>query len=493
MITLPKPLRALSATQISLLGILLLLGTFLLIGSLQTNNTPSSVPDQPFFILAILAFGGGLLSFLSPCTLPILPAYFAFAFQSGRTQIATNTISFMLGVATMFSLLGATASVIGGVLRNSADLLLILGGALIILFGVMNLLGKGFSGFQSQNTGTQSATLLGSYGFGLTFAVGWSSCVGPILGIMLIMASTTGSVIQGVLLLFIYTLGLGLPLIVISTFLGRTSRQSLFWRLLRGKGWDWTTHRLVVGIVWGLAIWRILAAGATYLVTRPDPLATLTIGQELGLLVLVFIGIALWVFTQTGDKQITLNLHSTQLISGSLFILLGVLMLNGSLANFNTLVTTDVAIWFASYEERFKDSFEHRFEIVATKTPVSSDASMAPLTVDVITKKGVFQSGEWSDPVKFAIRERTLNEGIAVQFTNVGTLTDNPLETILTPPNQLSLEVTFLANIESGTHLFTMTGLGGPRFDSVDFGYICEEGGCYIGEIDLDEIDETAR
>ncbi len=348
--------RSLTPGRIIVLAIAAVVVVFLIIGTVNQTAAPESdfafgLQRESFFVLTILAFGGGLLSFMSPCTLPILPAYFAFAFQSGRRQIALNTFAFMLGLATMFSLLGAGASAVGRLLRNSQELILLLGGSLVLVFGVMSLLGRGFTGFQREEQQVQrSTTLGGSYLFGLTFAVGWSSCVGPVLGTVLTMAATTGSVLRGSMLLFIYAIGLGLPLLLVSTLFGRASRQSLFWRALRGKGWEWRTHAAVIGVIWALAIWRILVAVADYLLLGSGQ--ALLPWQEAGLLGLAIAGVALWIFTSPGSRRITVNLHSTQLLSGALFILLGVLMLSGALATFNSLVPPDLAIWFADIEDR---------------------------------------------------------------------------------------------------------------------------------------------
>ncbi len=359
------PPRPLSAGRIIVLGTVVLVIIFLIVGTLNQSAAPEptfafGLQTQPFLVLAMLSFGGGLLSFLSPCTLPILPAYFAFAFQSGRKQIALNTFAFMLGLATMFSLLGAGASAIGSVLRDSQGMILLVGGSLILVFGVMSLLGSGFTGFkQEESDASRSTTLGGSYLFGLTFAVGWSSCVGPILGTVLTMAATTGSVLRGSMLLFIYALGLGLPLLIVSTLFGRASRKSFFWRILRGKGWEVTTHAAIVGLVWALVIWRILVAVAEYAIFNFDSLAGVifTPLQEYGLLAVALIGVVLWIFTSPGQRQVTLHLHSTQLISGALFIMIGILMLNGTLATFNSLVPPDLAIWFAGIEDKLVTLF----------------------------------------------------------------------------------------------------------------------------------------
>jgi cytochrome c-type biogenesis protein len=247
-------LRSLSPLQLIVLGIVALVAIFLVVGTITQSTSQEQVfnpmADQPFTVLATLAFIGGMLSFASPCTLPILPAYFAFAFQSGRKHIALNTIVFMLGLATVFSIMGAGASAIGRILRENQSLIMLLAGSLVIVFGVMSLMGKGFSGVQQQQEErTRNTGLGGSYFFGMTFAVGWTSCIGPILGIVLAMAGTTASVSRGMMLLFIYALGLGLPLIIVSTFFGRASRQSMLWRALRGKGWTVSTHAMIIGLL----------------------------------------------------------------------------------------------------------------------------------------------------------------------------------------------------------------------------------------------------
>ena len=170
----------------------------------------------------------------------------------------------MLGLGTTFSLLGAAGFALGRVLGQNQSLIMLIGGAAIIIFGVMSLLGRGFSGATSLSNQDRSPGMRGSYLFGLTFAIGWSACVGPILGVILTLAFQTATVWHGMMLLFIYTLGLGLPLIIVSTFFGRMSRQSAFWRVLRGKGWTWDTSVFVVALVWALALWRIIVAFVEY-------------------------------------------------------------------------------------------------------------------------------------------------------------------------------------------------------------------------------------
>lgn len=328
-----------SMGRMILIGTGLLLAVLIVVGIINdlTGEAAAFGPQQPFLVLAVLAFFGGALSFLSPCTLPILPAYFAFATSSGRRQIASNTMMFVLGLASVFSLLGASASAIGSLLRQFQDLILVAGGAIVVVFGVMSLLGKGFGGVMQEDGGGREATGLGgSFVFGMTFAAGWSSCIGPILGIMLTMAATTASVLRGGILLFIFALGLGIPLVVVSTFIGRANRQSFIWRMLRGKGWFVSVPQLLVGLVWGLAAWLILLAVVRFAFDN-FPLFG---GQEItaihtyGILALSLAGGVLWALTRGGEgtetgRRTELHLHTTSLVSGVLFLALGFFMLSG--------------------------------------------------------------------------------------------------------------------------------------------------------------------
>ena len=350
----PSPRRKLSTVQLVLIGLGVLLVAFLILGSIMRPDTGDQlvfgVQKQPFTTLAVLAFLGGLLSFASPCTLPILTAYFAFAFQSDRQRIAANTLAFMLGLATTFTLLGATGFALGRVLGQNQGFIMLVGGAAIVIFGVMSLLGRGFTGATGLATQTHSPDMRSSYLFGLTFAIGWSACVGPILGVILTLALQTATVWHGMMLLFIYTLGLGLPLLIVSTFFGRMSRQSTFWRLLRGKGWAWDTHVFVVAVVWVLALWRIIAAFVEYAIRQLNFLEDLTYtpAMEFGILALLLVGAVLWTVTSSDSRRTTLHLHSTQLISGALFILLGLLMLEGQMGLINGILVQ----WSAVVDEK---------------------------------------------------------------------------------------------------------------------------------------------
>ncbi len=207
-----------------------------LLALLITTPTESLVaPTNHGIVLLIpVTFLAGLFSFLSPCTLPILPAYFAFTFQAKRERVTVMSIAFFLGLATTIVILGASATALSRFLFSYLSLLTTLGGVLIIVFGVMSFFGIGFSGVQLLERPVGG--ILGSFLYGATFSLGWSACVGPILGALLTMLATQGiAVAQGALLAFVYALGLGTPLIVISSFFGRLGTGSKFWQLIKGK------------------------------------------------------------------------------------------------------------------------------------------------------------------------------------------------------------------------------------------------------------------
>jgi cytochrome c-type biogenesis protein len=207
--------------------------------SLNNGNDVSYLTGgSSVLVLAIPAFLAGLLSFLSPCTLPILPAYFAFTFQAGRRSVVLMSIAFFAGLATTMTLLGASATAVSGLIFSNREALTFWGGIIVIGFGIMAVLGKGFAGPQIQER--PAATLVGSYAYGATFALGWTACVGPILGALLTLLAASGGVaiLQGAVLAFIYALGLGTPLIVISVFFTRLGSGSRFWSFIRGRGFD---------------------------------------------------------------------------------------------------------------------------------------------------------------------------------------------------------------------------------------------------------------
>ena len=169
----------------------------------------------------------GFSSFLTPCVLPLLPVYLIYlagdsAGSEGRAVIRKrfiNTLGFVLGFTLLFMLLGALAGLLGRFLQRYQSWLRIGGGLVLILFG-LQMLGVFRIGFLSQEkrmeVQTKDLHFFSSMLFGAAFSVGWSPCMGPFLGAALLKASTSGSVLEGMGLLFVYSVGLGIPFIVLS-------------------------------------------------------------------------------------------------------------------------------------------------------------------------------------------------------------------------------------------------------------------------------------
>ncbi|MDA8214960.1 MAG: cytochrome c biogenesis protein CcdA [Nitrospiraceae bacterium] len=180
----------------------------------------------------LMAFGGGLLSFFSPCVLPVIPSYVSYitgiSFEDltgeqdkGRIRKVTlkNSLSFIAGFSLIFILLGASSSFLGSILSDYQDTVRKIGGVLIVVMGlyIAGILKIGFL-MQDKRLHLQNkpAGLLGSFFVGTAFAAGWTPCIGPVLGSILLYASTANSVTSGIELLTAYALGLGIPFLITS-------------------------------------------------------------------------------------------------------------------------------------------------------------------------------------------------------------------------------------------------------------------------------------
>jgi len=174
------------------------------------------------------AFAAGLLSFLSPCVLPLVPPYLCFIGGLTLDQLAEQqevggvaarrvfvaALAFVLGFTTVFVALGATASVIGQVVAENFRLLGQIAGVIIIVLGLhfLGLLRIPFLYREARfHVESRPAGLVGAYVVGLAFAFGWTPCVGPVLAAILFVAGAEGSVLEGSTLLTAYALGIGLP------------------------------------------------------------------------------------------------------------------------------------------------------------------------------------------------------------------------------------------------------------------------------------------
>ncbi|HKG82395.1 MAG TPA: cytochrome c biogenesis protein CcdA, partial [Beijerinckiaceae bacterium] len=174
------------------------------------------------------ALFGGLISFLSPCVLPLVPPYLSYLagttldeLQAGddwavRRRALLTALLFVAGFSTVFVLLGATASVLGQALRQHLEVLSTVAGVAIIIMG-LHLLGLFRIGLLYREARVEigrSASVWGAYLMGLAFAFGWTPCIGPILAAILALAGSETSVARGALLLGAYSAGLGLPFVL---------------------------------------------------------------------------------------------------------------------------------------------------------------------------------------------------------------------------------------------------------------------------------------
>jgi len=187
--------------------------------------------ESPASLGLLVSFSAGLLSFLSPCVLPLVPSYVTFITEMSLEEVRTarrtalvHALLFVLGFSLIFIALGATASVLGRVLFVARAWIARIGGALIILFGLY-LLGAFNVRLLSQDKRVHLADkplgYLGTVVVGLAFGAGWTPCIGPILGSILIYSSSTADLHRGLLLLTAYSAGLAIPFIVAALAIDR--------------------------------------------------------------------------------------------------------------------------------------------------------------------------------------------------------------------------------------------------------------------------------
>lgn len=180
----------------------------------------------------IASFLAGIATFISPCVFPMIPAYISFItgasladLKGGKVPLRhslVNAVLFILGFGVVFTLLGLSASYLGNILMRHRDLIRQIGGVIVIVFG-LHLTGllKIKMLYMERRIQLQEtpAGFAGSFLIGVAFAVGWTPCVGPILSSILILASAQETVMQGTLLLIVYSLGLGVPFLLTSLFI----------------------------------------------------------------------------------------------------------------------------------------------------------------------------------------------------------------------------------------------------------------------------------
>ena len=171
----------------------------------------------------LIAFGAGLISFLSPCVLPLIPGYISYISGQSLQEILNKKeinffplILFCSGFSTVFVLLGASASFLGQTLLQNSEILRIAAGIIIIIFslqliGIINIT---YLNFEKRFDAKESRNILFPYVIGVAFGFGWTPCIGPILGSILALASIEETLTRAVILLILYSLGLAIPFVL---------------------------------------------------------------------------------------------------------------------------------------------------------------------------------------------------------------------------------------------------------------------------------------
>ena len=171
----------------------------------------------------IIAFGAGLISFLSPCVLPLIPGYISYISGSSINDLVEKKnvnlipiIFFTVGFSIVFIIFGAASTFLGQVLLQNSYELRILAGLIIVILSlhIIGLINIGFLNYEKRIQTNISAGILSPILIGMAFAFGWTPCIGPILGSILVLASTEESLGRGILLLFFYSIGLAIPFIL---------------------------------------------------------------------------------------------------------------------------------------------------------------------------------------------------------------------------------------------------------------------------------------
>ncbi len=184
----------------------------------------------------LIALTAGIISFLSPCVLPIVPPYLAYmsgvtlndmsSVAAARRKAVIAALFFVMGLSTVFLILGFTASVFGAFFLQNQVLFARLSGIVVIIFG-LHFLGVFRIPFLDQearlDAGDKGGTSFGAYILGLAFAFGWTPCIGPQLGAILSLAASEASVTRGTLLLGVYAAGLGIPFLLAAMFITRAT------------------------------------------------------------------------------------------------------------------------------------------------------------------------------------------------------------------------------------------------------------------------------
>lgn len=222
-------------------------------------------------LLPFFAFVAGIVSFSSPCSLPLIPGYLSYMSalpveglgeKAARAIVLKTSLLFVAGFTVVFTLLGASFALVGSVLLRNVDLITRIAGVGIILMGLA-MLGllrlPGYNRELRMNLSRVSKGQKGAFPLGMAFAIGWTPCIGPILATILAVAGASQTVGYGALLLAIYSLGLGIPFVLVAMGFQRV-RGSLSWLRRNGKAIETVggVMLVAVGVLFVSGAWRAI-------------------------------------------------------------------------------------------------------------------------------------------------------------------------------------------------------------------------------------------
>jgi len=201
----------------------------------------------------MLSFLEGVLTFISPCILPMLPIYFFYLAgisseeNAGHSRLLMNSIAFVIGFSIVFIMLGATATTLGAFLTGHIAAFRYISGLVMIIFGLnfMGIFNLNLLNYEKHfDVNVKNLKFLNSIFFGMVFAFGWTPCVGVFLGSALLMAANSSSMVHGMLLLGLYSAGLGLPFLL----------SSVLFEAIRNTFRQIQTYSRIINIVSGLVL-----------------------------------------------------------------------------------------------------------------------------------------------------------------------------------------------------------------------------------------------
>jgi cytochrome c-type biogenesis protein len=218
------------------------------------------------FVDGLITFGAGLVGFLSPCVLPLLPGYVGYMTGSGVDErvpvrkALPGTLAFVAGLTVVFVSLGATASVLSSFLNDNKRLIEVISGSFVITLGALMVLGPRSPFLRERRFNVRpGGGVVRTFGLGAAFAFAWTPCIGPTLGAALNLAATSDGLVDGIGLLFAYSLGIGLPFIAaglgLLTFGGRLKRHAATIQLVGGVILVGVGALMVTGRLTDITIW----------------------------------------------------------------------------------------------------------------------------------------------------------------------------------------------------------------------------------------------